>query len=158
MAFNKLGDDLMNLTDKQERFCLEYIVDLNATQAAIRSGYSEDTARSIGAENLTKPAIRAYVRELMNKRSDDTLVDAYFVVHSLIENVKRCQQAEPVLEWDYEEKVMKPTGEWQYDSQGANKALELLGKHLGVFEKDNTQKKPEILELIISGQKFADKD
>ena len=47
----------MALTDKQEMFCREYLVDLNATQAAIRAGYSDKTARSVGNENLTKPDI-----------------------------------------------------------------------------------------------------
>ena len=48
------------LTAKQERFCEEYLIDLNATQAAIRAGYSVESAGSIGSENLTKPEIRAY--------------------------------------------------------------------------------------------------
>ena len=47
------------LKDKMERFCKEYLVDLNATQAAIRSGYSQKTANRIGPENLSKPVIRA---------------------------------------------------------------------------------------------------
>ncbi len=47
----------MSLTDKQQRFVEEYLDDLNATQAAVRAGYSEDTARQIGAENLSKPVI-----------------------------------------------------------------------------------------------------
>ena len=46
-----------DLTDKQALFVLEYLVDLNATQAAIRAGYSAQTARKIGSENLTKPDI-----------------------------------------------------------------------------------------------------
>lgn len=47
------------LTPKQQRFVAEYAIDLNATQAAIRAGYSEKTARAIGSENLTKPDIAA---------------------------------------------------------------------------------------------------
>lgn len=49
------------MTDKQRRFAEEYLVDLNATQAAIRAGYSGRTARSIGKENLTKPDIQQYI-------------------------------------------------------------------------------------------------
>ena len=52
------------MTDKQRRFCEEYLVDLNATQAAIRAGYSGKTARSVGNENLTKPDIQKYLSEL----------------------------------------------------------------------------------------------
>ena len=48
---------MSKLTDKQERFVQEYLIDLNATQAAIRAGYSKKTAQVIGSENLAKPLI-----------------------------------------------------------------------------------------------------
>lgn len=128
------------LTPKQELFCKEYLIDLNKTQAAIRAGYSKDSAYSIGHEIMNKPEVASRVRELMAERSKEIIVDAYFVIESLIENVKKCQQAQPVLEWNPDTRQMEPSGEWQFDSQGANRALELLGKHLGVFERDNSQK------------------
>lgn len=56
------------LTPKQRLFALEYLVDLNATQAAIRAGYSEESARAIGSENLTKPDIRAFIDAALAKR------------------------------------------------------------------------------------------
>ncbi len=52
------------ITEKQKRFCEEYLVDLDATQAAIRAGYSKDSACSIGEELLKKPEIRNYIQEL----------------------------------------------------------------------------------------------
>ena len=52
-----------NLTPKQQRFVEEYLIDLNATQAAIRAGYSKHTAHSIGHENLSKPEIVAALAE-----------------------------------------------------------------------------------------------
>lgn len=54
------------LTGKQKRFCEEYIFDFNATRAAKEAGYSEDTAYSIGSENLKKPEIQAYIKELQS--------------------------------------------------------------------------------------------
>ncbi|MGJ2639718.1 terminase small subunit [Rhizobiales bacterium 3FA27D7] len=68
----------MNLTDKQQRFVAEYLVDLNATQAAIRAGYSEKTARSVGSENLTKPDIADLIRkkqERVAEKAEWTAVD-----------------------------------------------------------------------------------
>lgn len=59
----------MALTAKQQRFVDEYLIDLNATQAAIRAGYSEKTARSISNENMTKPDIQAAIAKGMNARS-----------------------------------------------------------------------------------------
>lgn len=55
----------MALTAKQQKFADEYLIDLNATQAAIRAGYSSKTAKEIGCENLTKPNICAYIDERM---------------------------------------------------------------------------------------------
>lgn len=63
----------MALTEKQKRFADEYLIDLNATQAAIRAGYSEKTARQIGAENLTKPFIKTYIDEQMTKKEDQLI-------------------------------------------------------------------------------------
>lgn len=60
---------MSNLNDKQKRFCEEYLIDLNATQAAIRSGYSTKTAASIGNENLIKPDIQKYIQELQSELS-----------------------------------------------------------------------------------------
>lgn len=62
----------MALTPKQKRFVHEYMVDLNATQAAIRAGYSEKTARSVGSENLTKPDIKAALAEKQHKVAHKT--------------------------------------------------------------------------------------
>ena len=53
-----------NLTDKQRRFCEEYVIDWNATRAAIAAGYSEKTAQVIGSENLSKPIISEYIEEV----------------------------------------------------------------------------------------------
>lgn len=71
---------MMALTDKQELFAKEYLVDLNATQAAIRAGYSENTARFIGAENLTKPNIQERIQELMDERSKRVEITADMVL------------------------------------------------------------------------------
>lgn len=63
---------MAKLTPKQKRFCDEYLIDLNATQAAIRAGYSKKTARFIATENLTKPNIQAYLEKRMRKREERT--------------------------------------------------------------------------------------
>ena len=68
------------MTKKQKRFIEEYLIDLNATQAAIRAGYSPDTAKSIGSENLTKPDIKAQIARAMAERSRRTGVNADRVI------------------------------------------------------------------------------
>ncbi len=67
-----MPDKPRKLTAKQELWCLEYLEDLNATAAAKRAGYSEKTARQMGSENLSKPALTAYIQQNMNKRADRT--------------------------------------------------------------------------------------
>lgn len=116
------------LTPKQQRFVEEYLIDLNATQAAIRAGYSESTARQIGAENLTKPVIAQAVEAARAKVSETTALTREWVLDRLQENVGRAMQVEAVVDREGNE-----TGEYQYQGSVANRGLELLGKHLGMF-------------------------
>ena len=115
------------LTAKQEMFCKEYLIDLNATQAAIRAEYSVKTAKDIGCENLAKPNIAARIQELFNERAEKVEISAEYVIKSIKSVAERCMQAEQVMEQG------KPTGEYKFDASGANKSLELLGRHLKLF-------------------------
>lgn len=120
----------LKLTEKQKRFCEEYLVDLNATQAALRAGYSEKTAYSIGDENLKKPEIQKYLRELMQERSQRTEVTADTVIREL----KQIALAEDV----------------EISGRDKIKALELLGKHLGMFQSsaDNSEMLRKLDEVL----------
>lgn len=126
------------LTDKQRKFCEEYLIDLNATQAAIRAGYSEKTAQEMGSENLSKPIISEYIAACQKEIRERTNITQDWVVNRLKEISDRCMQAEPVMAWIGGEYV--ESGEYKFDSSGATRATELLGKHIGIFEKDNRQK------------------
>lgn len=121
------------LTPKQKRFVEEYLVDLNATQACIRAGYSEATAKQIGSENLSKPVLQHAIQELMAVRSKRTSITADYVLSKIHETVERCSQAEPVLEFNHETKAMEETGEYKFEHAGVLKGCELLGKHLKLF-------------------------
>lgn len=116
-----------NLTDKQKIFCEEYLIDLNATQSAIRAGYSEKTAKQIGTENLSKPVLAEYIAELKAKRSESTAINAAWVLRQAVEVHERCMQAEPIID-----KEGSHTGEYKFEHSGANKALEIIGKHVDV--------------------------
>jgi phage terminase small subunit len=122
---------VVKLTAKQEAFCEEYMVDMNASQAAIRAGYSDNCSGEIGYENLNKPQIADRIAELQAERTSRTLVDADYVISGLIEVHKRCMQAEPVMVRG--ENGMEESGEFKFEHSGANKSLELLGKNLGIF-------------------------
>lgn len=73
------------LTPKQEAFVREYLIDLNATQAAIRAGYSADTARQTGSENLSKPDVADAIAAARAERSERTRIDADWVLRRLAE-------------------------------------------------------------------------
>ena len=139
------------LKDKQKRFAEEYIVDLNATQAAIRAGYSEKTAYSIGHENLNKPDIESYIQELMQARSDRTEITADRVLKELAKigfgNVKNLYddsgKLKKVNELDEdvtatiqeitEESIGETITRRKYKTADKKSSLELLGKHLKLF-------------------------
>ncbi len=125
------------LNPKQEAFCQEYLKDLNATQAAIRAGYSEKTAGSQGHDHLKKPEIIARLQELMDARSERTQIDADYVLSSLKVVAERCLERAPVMVQRGKEWVQKTDDEgrdiWQFEAGGANRALELLGKNLKLF-------------------------
>jgi phage terminase small subunit len=74
----------VTLTPKQQRFVAEYLIDLNATQAAVRAGYSKRTAHVIGAENLTKPDIALAIREAQDERAERVKVSQDDVLRELL--------------------------------------------------------------------------
>ena len=142
---------MANLTPKQQRFVEEYLIDLNATQAAIRAGYSEKTANEIGAENLAKPSIAKAIQEALQERRERVQIDADYVLKRLVE----IDQMD-VLDIIDDDGNVKPLRDWpkiwrQYisnietismdDGEGwlkkikwpdKVKNLELLGKHVSV--------------------------
>ncbi|HEJ7888723.1 TPA: terminase small subunit [Serratia liquefaciens] len=149
----------MALTDKQEMFCREYLIDLNATQAAIRAGYSENTSRKIGSENLTKPDIQNRIAELKAQRNEQINIDAAYVLRRLVE----IDQMD-VLDIMTNDMSIKPVSKWppswrrylsgfdladMFEGRGEDremvgilkkikwpdkvKNLELLGKHISVM-------------------------
>lgn len=118
---------MAKLTEKQELFIQEYLVDLNATQAAIRAGYSENTAYSIGNENLKKPEIAEKIRELMAEREERTGITQDKVLDELAEVGFAKKNAVHGIKMKMSDKI---------------KALELLGKHLGMFQDKQEDNAP----------------
>lgn len=117
---------MANITDQQELFCKEYIIDLNATQAAKRAGYSEKTAQEQGSRLLSNVMVQERITELKSDREKRLQIDADWVLKQAVKVHERCMQAEPVIIGG------EPTGEYKFDSAGANKSLELVGKHVNV--------------------------
>lgn len=118
------------LTEKQKRFCEEYLIDCNARQAAIRAGYSPKTAYSIGSENLNKPELKAYIDERLEEIRNGKTADAQEVIEYLT-SVMRGEQKEQTLR-------LVGDGCQQIDditvsAKDRIKAAELLGKRYSLF-------------------------
>lgn len=133
------------LTDKQELFCQEYLIDLNQTKAYMRAFGVEvySTAASEASKLAKTPIISARIRELMAERVERLNINQDWVLLSLLDIRNKSARAEPVLKFNYKTKQMEETGEYVYDSNGANKATELIGKHMGMF-KDKVEHSGEI--------------
>jgi phage terminase small subunit len=139
----------MKLTEKQKAFCDYYIELGNATEAATKAGYSEKTARFIGAENLTKPNISEYIEERLKEIESKRIADAKEVMEYLT----------AVMRGDVEEEVVVVENVGDYTSEARkikkqvgvrerNKAAELLGKRYSMFT--------EKVNLDVSGVKIID--
>ena len=124
------------MTAKQMRFCDEYLIDLNATQAAIRAGYSEKTAGVTAAENLKKPNIKAYIAARMEEKESALIADQDEVLKYLTA-VMRGQSQSSVLartEIGSEEVIEKAP-----DEKERLRAAELLGKRYGLYKENVEQ-------------------
>ena len=137
----------MKLTPKQIAFVQEYLCDLNATQAAIRAGYSAKTAEWIGPQLLGKTHVFASIKKGMNQREKRTQITQDYVLRTIHETVERCRQARPVFDQNGDPVLIRtPTGDkaaaYTFDAKSVLRGCELLGKHLGLFEKDNRQRNP----------------
>jgi phage terminase small subunit len=116
------------LTEKQQRFVEEYLIDLNATQAAIRAGYSAKTAEVQASRLLRNVKVAAAIQSGIDARSVRTQLTQDWVLERLKENVERSMQAEAV-----KDKFGNETGEYVYQGTVANGALQLIGRHLAMF-------------------------
>jgi phage terminase small subunit len=167
------------MTTKQKRFCEEYLIDLNATQAAIRAGYSPKSAHSIATENLQKPAVRAHIDQALAEQSRRTGVTADRVVRELA----RVAFANSQDVIDFDSATIKPDAtrddtaaissvkvktipmpdgdgvEREIKMADKLKALELLGRRLGLFT-DNVNVSGEGVVQIVDDvpDKSADKN
>jgi phage terminase small subunit len=125
-------------TDRMERFCQQYLIDLNATQAAVRAGYSKATANEQGSRLLAKVSIKKRIKELAKQNATAAEVTPALVLSTIKETMERCgQDIRPVMakgkqvtELDGEGSV-QPV--YRFDSQGVFRGAELLGRYLTLF-------------------------
>lgn len=163
------------MTSKQERFCEEYMIDLNATQAAIRAGYSVEAAGAIGAENLKKPQIRTRIDRALAEQSKRTGVTADRVVRELAKVA--FANSQDVIDFDNAtiksdaaredtaaissvkvKTIPMPDGdgvEREIRMADKLKALELLGRRLGLFT-DNVNLNGDVGVTIVDDIPKAD--
>lgn len=168
----------MKLNQKQKTFCEEYLIDLNATQSAIRAGYSEKTAKSIGQRLLTYVDIQAYIQQLMDKRSERTEITADRVLNELahiafddIKNylsfkngtvvnilgqeedrvVVKIKDSEEIDTRNVSEISIGKDGQFKFKLYCKDNALVQLGKHLTLFtDKIEHSGKIEMPQVIIT--------
>jgi phage terminase small subunit len=140
LALKKKRGDILDkeieskLTEKQKIFCDEYLIDCNATQAAIRAGYSEKNANNIASENLAKPYLRAYIDARMAEKRKSIIATQDEVLAYLTSVLRgESQGNELVVEgtgngFSQAREVQKKPSEKE-----RMRAAELLGKRYGTF-------------------------
>jgi phage terminase small subunit len=145
-----------NLGPRQERFVEEYLLDVNAKQAAIRAGYSPKTAEVQGSRLLSNAKVKRAIAARMAERSKRTEVTSDYVLSKIQGTIERCSQAEPVLDRKGEPVMTQtPEGElapaYTFNAAGVLKGCELLGRHLGMFtdklEVEDKRKKSPMMDM-----------
>lgn len=139
------------MTPRQEKFCVEYLIDLNATQAAIRAGYSKRTAEALASRLLRNVNIRGRIKELQNKVFEDGMMSAAEALWRLSkagrgELKEEVVVTEGVGDGFSEAKIIKK----QISARDQIKALELMGKRHDLFSADT---KIEMVPVIIAGER-----
>ncbi len=146
------------LTPKQVWFVDEYLVDLNATQAATRAGYSAKSAHVEGSRLLTNAKVAVVISAAKRERSEATKIDAEYVLQKLHQVVERCmQEVMPALHAKTRQPMKDRDGNalFTFNAAGANQALALLGKHTAVaaFEdRVHLDSDMEVVEILQSAR------
>lgn len=137
------------MTPKQKKFCVEYLIDLNATQAAIRAGYSKKTARSLGQRLLTYVDVRNYIKDLRAKYFKKGIMTAEEVEYRL-SKAGRGELKEEVI-------VVEGVGDGGSEARIVQKhlsardqlkALELMGKRHRLFDTTDSKSDDEGVQII----------
>ena len=132
---NKRG---LTMNPMQERFCIEYVIDNNAVQASYRAGYKSP---KMGAQLLQLKKVQDRITELRATDVPDDLLTIRYIITNLKEVVERCMKPQPVMIWNNVTKTVDQERDdkgqlvYKFDSMGVNKALELLGRYKGMFDK-----------------------
>ena len=137
---------------RQKRFCDEYLIDCNATQAAIRAGYSPKTAKVTGAKMLTNANLKAYIDEQLERIHNEKTADAQEVLEYLTA-VMRGQHTEQTLQLIGE--GVQTITDINVSARERLKAAELIGKRYGMF-KDNLDVGGSIPVVISGGDELED--
>lgn len=129
------------LKPREKRFVEELEVDGNKAEAALRAGYGGGENRRSAATAASRLLAREEVAEYRALRAamiyEELGLSADSIMAETVKVYRRCMQGEEVMAWNPEDKEWQGTGEWKFDSKGALKALELMGEHLGVFERES---------------------
>lgn len=141
---------IVALNEKQQRFCDEYLIDLNATQAAIRSGYSKKTAKEQGSRLLSNVNIRTYIDERMREKEKELIADQDEVLKYLTSVLRGEGYEEMVVVEGCGEGVSRATTVTRdICPKDRLKAAEMLGKRYNLFS--DKMKVDVAMPVVISG-------
>lgn len=150
-----LGGGIVKLTAKQRRFCEEYIVDCNATQAAIRAGYKEKYAHTNANKLLQNTTLKQYIDELLEKIRNNNIADATEVMEYLTSVVRGKSSSEiVVVEGVGEGCSIARNMQKAPDEKERLKAAELLGKRYGLFT--DKVEVDGVAKVVINGEEDLD--
>lgn len=147
------GGKEKRLGEKQKRFVREWLVDMNATRAAVRAGYSEKSAANTASRLMKTPEVRAYRDELLKEKFDELGITRHSLAVEVYEMMQKCKGGTPHMVWNSDAKTYEPDGTWEQNEKGLYKGAELLSRLLDKLDGADEDEGADYETMLAGGSR-----
>lgn len=144
---------MKELSAKQKKFVQEWLVDMNATRAAVRAGYSEKSAANTASRLMKDPAVQAYRDELLKAKFDELGITRHSLAVEVYEMMQKCKGGTPHMVWNSDTKTYEPDGTWEQNEKGLYKGAELLSRLLDKLDGADEDEGADYETMLAGGSR-----
>lgn len=144
---------MKELSAKQKKFVQEWLVDMNATRAAVRAGYSEKSAANTASRLMKDPAVQAYRDELLKAKFDELGITRHSLAVEVYEMMQKCKGGTPHMVWNSDTRTYEPDGTWEQNEKGLYKGAELLSRLLDKLDGADEDEGADYETMLAGGSR-----